>query len=350
MATNNNKFLVKNGLAVGSSIDVIDSSGNWIGATGTLQGATGPQGASGVQGIDGASGYVGSDGATGQTGATGPTGSAAPYIKKTANYTAVNGEYIIADTSGGSFTITLPSSPSLGDSVTIADGDSFYTNNLTIDRNGSTIEGNSLDLVVDVPALIVTLLYDGSTWEVYSSVGAQGATGYTGATGLTGATGAGLDGATGPAGASGYVGLDGATGPAGATGPSGTPGWTVVTGATTATAGNLYIADTSSSAFTITLPASPSDGHMVIIGDGYDFSLNNLTVARNGSTIVGADENLTVNVKSVILTFVYTGGDWSLSISNFVTESGFSLFGDLSSLSGTEDLSTGTGTYDLLTA
>lgn len=203
MATTNNKFLVKNGLAVGSSIDVIDSSGNWIGATGTLQGATGPQGASGVQGIDGASGYVGSDGATG---------------------------------------------------------------------------------------------------------------------------------------------------PAGATGPSGTPGWTVVTGATTATAGNLYIADTSSSAFTITLPASPSDGHMVIIGDGYDFSLNNLTVARNGSTIVGADENLTVNVKSVILTFVYTSGDWSLSISNFVTEFGFSLFGDLSSLSGTEDLSTGTGTYDLLTA
>ena len=48
MPTTNNKFLVKNGLAVGSSIDVIDSSGEWIGATGTLQGATGPQGASGV--------------------------------------------------------------------------------------------------------------------------------------------------------------------------------------------------------------------------------------------------------------------------------------------------------------
>lgn len=77
MATNNNKFLVKNGLAVGSSIDVINSDGQWIGATGSLHGATGPQGeqgASGIQGIDGASGYVGSDGATGPAGTDGATG------------------------------------------------------------------------------------------------------------------------------------------------------------------------------------------------------------------------------------------------------------------------------------
>ena len=56
MATTDNKFLVKNGLAVGSSIDVINSSGEWVGASGTLQGATG---------ISGASGYMGQDGATG---------------------------------------------------------------------------------------------------------------------------------------------------------------------------------------------------------------------------------------------------------------------------------------------
>ena len=74
MATTNNKFVAKNGLAVGSAIDVINSDGQWIGATGTLSGATGPQGATGVQGIDGASGYVGSDGASGANGATGPQG------------------------------------------------------------------------------------------------------------------------------------------------------------------------------------------------------------------------------------------------------------------------------------
>ena len=141
MPTTNNKFLVKNGLSVGPSIDVINSSGEWIGATGNLHGATGPQGdqgASGISGstgpqgvqgasgISGASGYVGSDGATGPTGAT---GTAAPFVKKTSNYSAVAGDYIIADTSGGSFTITLPSSPSTGNSITIADGDNFYANN-----------------------------------------------------------------------------------------------------------------------------------------------------------------------------------------------------------------------------
>ena len=228
MATQNNKFLVKNGLAVGSSIDVINSSGEWIGATGTLQGATGPQGASGVQGVDGASGYVGSDGATGPQGPTGATGTAAPFVKKTSNYSAVAGDYIIADTSGGSFTITLPASPSTGASVTIADGDNFYANNLTVDRNGSTIEGSSTDLLIDVPALIVTLLYDGTTWEVYTSIGTQGASGATGSQGASGISGAsgyvGSDGATGPQGIDGASGIQGTDGASGATGYTGATG------------------------------------------------------------------------------------------------------------------------------
>lgn len=72
MATNNNPFVAKNGLAVGSSIDVIDSSGNWIGASGALHGATGVQGASGYVGSDGATGIQGLTGASGVDGATGP--------------------------------------------------------------------------------------------------------------------------------------------------------------------------------------------------------------------------------------------------------------------------------------
>ena len=89
MSTQNKSFVIKNGLSVGGAsgiVDVIDSTGQWIGATGTLQGASGstgltgatgaqgPQGASGVQGVNGASGYVGSDGATGVQGASGSAG------------------------------------------------------------------------------------------------------------------------------------------------------------------------------------------------------------------------------------------------------------------------------------
>ena len=52
--------------------------------------------------------------------------------KKTANFTAVSGEGYFCDTSGGAFTLTLPSSPSAGDIVGFKDysGD-FSTNNLT---------------------------------------------------------------------------------------------------------------------------------------------------------------------------------------------------------------------------
>ena len=92
---------------------------------------------------------------------------------KTSNYTASNRDQIIADTSGGSFTITLPASPIAGTSVTLYDNASWGTNNLTIARNGSTIEGVADDFVLDVSSIKVEFIYNGSTWQVYSSV-AQG--------------------------------------------------------------------------------------------------------------------------------------------------------------------------------
>ena len=105
------------------------------------------------------------------------TGSAArlsDWSRKTANYTAVNGNRLIADTSGGTFTLTLPSSPSTGHSVVIADGADWTITNLTVGRNGSTIEGLAENLTVDVGQIQVELIYDGTTWEVYASAGGGG--------------------------------------------------------------------------------------------------------------------------------------------------------------------------------
>lgn len=101
-------------------------------------------------------------------------GSIDDWQIKTSNYTASNGDKLIADTSGGSFTITLPPSPYTGFNITFADGDDWSNNNLTISRNGSTIEDISDNLILDVSDTIVTLIYDGSTWQVFSQVGAQG--------------------------------------------------------------------------------------------------------------------------------------------------------------------------------
>ena len=99
------------------------------------------------------------------------SGGGTTWTVKTSNYTAVTGDGIIADTSGGTFTITLPSSPSAGDNVILADGDDWSATNLTVGRNGSTIEGASEDLTIDIGSIQVHLIYSGTTWEVYAFTG-----------------------------------------------------------------------------------------------------------------------------------------------------------------------------------
>ena len=93
------------------------------------------------------------------------------YVVKTANYTAVASDLILADTSGGAFTITLPASPATGDTVFVADADDWSSNNLTVARNGSTIEGLSEDVVCDIGNISLTFTYSGTTWQVYSQGG-----------------------------------------------------------------------------------------------------------------------------------------------------------------------------------
>ena len=97
------------------------------------------------------------------------------YVVKTSNYTTQDKEGVLADTSGGSFTVTLPATPATGAQVVVADptGD-WGTNNLTIGRNGSTIADVAQDLVCDISGVSVQLVYDGSTWAVYAQVGGNG--------------------------------------------------------------------------------------------------------------------------------------------------------------------------------
>lgn len=102
------------------------------------------------------------------------------YVVKTANYTVVDKQGVLADTSGGAFTVTLPVTPAAGAQVVVADaGSSWATNNLTIGRNGSTIGGLAQDLVCDITGASVQLVYDGSTWEVYAQIGGNGGTAVT---------------------------------------------------------------------------------------------------------------------------------------------------------------------------
>lgn len=102
-------------------------------------------------------------------------GSGITWSVATSNVTAAPGDGIVADTSGGSFTLTLPATPSAGDALIIADGANWETNNLTVARNGSTIEGDASDLTVDIGTIQVQFVYTGSTWQVYAFTGPGGA-------------------------------------------------------------------------------------------------------------------------------------------------------------------------------
>jgi len=89
--------------------------------------------------------------------------------------------------------------------------------------------------------------------------------------------------------------------------PGGVQWQAVVTGATTMVAGRGYFVNTTSSAFTMTLPASPSIGDYVrIIDYAGTFDSNTCTVGRNSQKIAGASADMTVTTERAGLELVFT--------------------------------------------
>ena len=83
---------------------------------------------------------------------------------KTTTYTAVAGEGIFANTTSGAWTLTLPSSPTIGDEVSIVDyAGTFDTNNLTVGRNSQKIQGAEADLTVATERAGFTLAFTDAT-------------------------------------------------------------------------------------------------------------------------------------------------------------------------------------------
>ena len=104
---------------------------------------------------------------------------------KTTNYTAVNNDGVLTNTTGGAFTVTLPTSPSVGNIIVVVDSFSQWgTNNLTIDPTALIkIAGNTAGdtLVCDITGVSVTLVYTGASygWNVAAQVGGNGGTAVT---------------------------------------------------------------------------------------------------------------------------------------------------------------------------
>jgi len=86
------------------------------------------------------------------------------YTVKTASFSPLNGEAIAADTSAASFTITLPASPTAGDTIRVVDySGTFATNPCIVGRNGENIQGLAADLNLNINFSSTDLKYVDST-------------------------------------------------------------------------------------------------------------------------------------------------------------------------------------------
>ena len=90
-------------------------------------------------------------------------------------YTAVAGDNLLIDTASTGVTITLPASPSKGDTVSIMDVSAtggFGSNNVTVNRNGSNIRGAASNLTLNNNNQSIKLRYTNATkgWQYVYNV------------------------------------------------------------------------------------------------------------------------------------------------------------------------------------
>jgi hypothetical protein len=92
-------------------------------------------------------------------------------------------------------------------------------------------------------------------------------------------------------------------------GPTGAVSWNttkITANPNPAVTGVGYFCDTTTAAFTVTLPATPAAGAVVGIADyANTFATNNLTIGRNGSNIGGIAGNPVLSTNGIAVTFVY---------------------------------------------
>jgi hypothetical protein len=91
----------------------------------------------------------------------GATGAASwDTTVKTTGFTAVSGVGYFVNTTAGAITVTLPLSPAAGAVIGVSDyAGTADTNNITIGRNGSNINGAAADQLISIENSAVTLVY-----------------------------------------------------------------------------------------------------------------------------------------------------------------------------------------------
>ena len=93
---------------------------------------------------------------------------------QTTGFTAVSGRGYPCNTTSAAFTVTLPASPSVGDTIQILDyAGTFATNNITLGRNSNKIDGGSSNKLLTTNREAVTITYIDSTQGWLSTSGSN---------------------------------------------------------------------------------------------------------------------------------------------------------------------------------
>ena len=106
--------------------------------------------------------------------ASGTAGLIAWQSVQTTGFTAVAGRGYPCNTTSAAFTVTLPATPSVGDTIILLDyAGTFDTNNLTVNPNSNKIEGGTANLLLTGDREGVTLTYIDSTQGWLATSGIQ---------------------------------------------------------------------------------------------------------------------------------------------------------------------------------
>lgn len=91
--------------------------------------------------------------------------SSETFLIKTESYVASNNDGVFVNTASGLYTITLPSSATLGNKVTIIDlANNAATNNITVNPNGLKIDGASSNFIIDINNAAIEFIYSNNTY------------------------------------------------------------------------------------------------------------------------------------------------------------------------------------------
>lgn len=84
-------------------------------------------------------------------------------------YASLGNQNIVVDTTDNPVVIRLPANPNPGMFVNIADSGNANVNNITIARNGKTINGETSDVTLEIAYSTARLIYDGNGWTYESA-------------------------------------------------------------------------------------------------------------------------------------------------------------------------------------